>query len=121
MSPPVAPVALPPELPVSPSSAEPPASPQPSSPPAELPLSELEFTGCKAVPMTDAQLLRYEGRLEVWDAETETAWMVREPTSPTHESLSHRLTGLVALIVGGARLVHLLLRLDGPAAARRAG
>ena len=90
--------ALPPEPPVSPSSAEPPASPLPSPPPAELPLSELEFTGCTAVPMTYAQLRRYDGRLEVWDAESETAWMVREPTSPTHESPSHGLAGLVALI-----------------------
>ena len=48
--------------------------------------------------MTYAQLRRYEGRLEVWDAESETAWMVREPTSPTHENPSHGLAGLVALI-----------------------
>ena len=50
----------------------------PESPaPAEPPLSELEFIGCKAVPMTYEQYCRYEGRLEVWDAETETAWMGR--------------------------------------------
>ena len=90
------PVALPPKPPASPppSAAESPAF----SPPAELPLSELEFTGCTAVPMTYAQLRRYEGRLEVWDAESETAWMVREPTSPTHESPSHGLAGLVERI-----------------------
>ena len=88
--------ALPSEPPVSPlpSATEPPASP----PPAELPLSGLEFTGCKAVPMTYAQLRRYDGRLEVWDAESETAWMVREPTSPTHETPSHGLAGLVERI-----------------------
>ena len=90
--------ALPSEPPVSPSSADPPASPRPSPPPAELPLSELEFTGCKPVPMTYAQLRRYEGRLEVWDAESETAWMVREPTSPTHETPSHSLAGLAERI-----------------------
>ena len=61
-------------------------------------MSELEFTGCKAVPMTYAQLRRYDGRLEVWDAESETAWMVREPTSPTHENPSHGLAGLVERI-----------------------
>ena len=90
------PVALPPKPPASPlpSATESPASP----PPAELPLSELEFTGCKAVPMTYDQLRRYDGRLEVWDAESETAWMVREPTSPTHESPSHGLAGLVERI-----------------------
>ena len=95
--PPASPAALPPEEPpvsLPPSAAESPAS----SPPAELPLSELEFTGCKAVPMTYDQFRRYEGRLEVWDAEAETAWMVREPTSPTHESPSHGLAGLVERI-----------------------
>ena len=94
----MAPAVLPPDE--SPVSLPPPAANSPASSPlpAELPLSELEFTGCKAVPMTYAQLRRYEGRLEVWDAETETAWMVREPTSPTHESPSHGLAGLVALI-----------------------
>ena len=81
------PAASPPTLPAFP----------PLSPP-ELPLSELEFTGCEAVPMTYDQFRRYEGRLEVWDAESETAWMVREPTSPTHENPSHGLAGLVALI-----------------------
>ena len=90
------PVALPPKPPASPlpSATESPASP----PPAELPLSELEFTGCTAVPMTYAQLRRFDGRLEVWDAESETAWMVREPTSPTHETPSHGLAGLVERI-----------------------
>ena len=78
---------------------EPPSVPViPPQSPAELPLSELEFTGCKAVPMTYAQLRRYDGRLEVWDAEAETAWMVREPTSPTHENPSHGLAGLVERI-----------------------
>ena len=66
--------------------------------PEEPPLSELEFTGCKAVPMSYAELLRYEGRLEVWDARSGTAWMVSEPTSPTHESPSHGLSGLVERI-----------------------
>ena len=91
-----APAALPPEPPASPlpSAAESPAS----LPPAELPLSELEFTGCTAVPMSYDQLRRFDGRLEVWDAESETAWMVREPTSPTHESPSHGLAGLVERI-----------------------
>ena len=73
--------------------------PAASGAPVEEPaLSELEFTGCKAVPMSYKQFRRYEGRLEVWDAETETAWMVREPTSPDHENPSHGLAGLVALI-----------------------
>ena len=84
---------------------EPPASPLPSateSPPSllpvELPLSELEFTGCKAVPMSYDQFRRYDGRLEVWDAESRTAWIVSEPTSPTHENPSYGLAGLVERI-----------------------
>ena len=48
--------------------------------------------------MTYARLQRYEGRLEVWDAEAETAWMVREPTSADHEIPSQGLAGLTALI-----------------------
>jgi len=71
-----------------------PESPAPAGPP----LSELEFIGCKSVPMTYEQFRHYEGRLEVWDAETETAWMVREPTSADHESPSQGLAGLTALI-----------------------
>ena len=92
------PAASQPEPSVSPSPPEPLASPRPSPPPVELPLSELEFTGCKAVPMSYDQFRRYDGRLEVWDAESRTAWMVSEPTSPTHENPSHGLAGLVALI-----------------------
>ena len=89
-----------------PGAGEPPAGAPPLSPvvraeappPAELPLAELEFTGCKAVPMTWDQFQRYEGRLEVWDAETERAWMVREPTSADHEIPSQGLAGLAALV-----------------------
>ena len=77
--------------------ASPTGSPE-SSVPAGPPLAELELIGCTAVPMTYEQYCRYEGRLEVWDAETETAWMVREPTSADHESPSHGLAGLTALI-----------------------
>ena len=76
------------------SRTEPPAAPVPVGPP----VSELELTGCKPVPMTYRQFRRYEGRIELWDAETETAWMVREPTSADHESPSHGLAGLVERI-----------------------
>ena len=75
-----------------------PAGSPESAVPAGPPVSELEFVGCKAIPMTYEQFRRYEGRLEVWDAETETAWMVREPTTADHESPSHGLAGLVERI-----------------------
>ena len=88
-------------------------------------LEGLEFPGCEAVPMSYEELRRYEGRLEVWDAETETAWMVREPTSPVHENPSHGLAGLVERIaaVRGSPIkcygaMDLLLR-DERGAARR--
>ena len=69
----------------------------PSSPPM-LPLSGLEFVGCEAVPMTLEEFRRYDGRLEVWDAETGTAWRVRALTSAAHESPAHGLAGLVERI-----------------------
>ena len=75
-----------------------PQMPQAKAPLAEPTPSELEFTGCTAVPMSYEELRRYEGRMEVWDAELQTAWMVREPTSPTHERPSHRLARLVERI-----------------------
>ena len=67
-------------------------------PPEEPPLEELEFAGYKAVPMSCEELLRYEGRLEIWDATARTAWMISEPTSPTHENPSHGLAGMVERI-----------------------
>ena len=92
--------ALPPAspAPLPSSAAPPPESPASLLSPVGPPLSELEFIGCKAVPMTYEQFQRYEGRLEVWDAESETAWMVREPTSAYHETPSHGLDGLVERI-----------------------
>ena len=49
------------------------------------------FLGCDEVAT-------YEGRFEFWDADTETAWMVRDPTSATHEYPSHRIAALSELI-----------------------
>ncbi len=77
-----------------------PAKPKPASAPAAvpmLPLSELDFAGCEAFPLTRGEYSRYEGRLEVWDAETETAWRVRS-TTMAHESPGQRLAGLVERI-----------------------
>ena len=70
----------------------------PPAPPPMLPLSGLEFVGCEAVPMTLEEFLRYEGRLEVWDAGTGTAWRVRALTTAVHESPAHGLAGLVERI-----------------------
>ena len=54
-----------------------------------------DFPGCVAVPMTEAELEEYEGRLEYWAADTQTAMVVAEPTTTYHEIPSHRVTGLV--------------------------
>ena len=62
--------------------------------PGGAPLSGLEFPGCEPVPMTEEEVVNFEGRLEFWDAETATAWMVCEPTSPYHERPSQKLSAL---------------------------
>ena len=44
------------------------------------------------------EITDYEGRLEYWDADTETAWLVRAPTSPWHELPGQRLARLTERI-----------------------
>ena len=56
------------------------------------------FPGCRPVRIRCEELVTYEGRFEYWDADTETAWVVSEPTSPIHEHPSQRLAGLGQLI-----------------------
>ena len=60
-----------------------------------------EFPGCRAVRITREAIADFEGRLEYWDADTETAWMVREPTTVYHEGPGQRLAHLLALIAAG--------------------
>ena len=61
-------------------------------------LPDLEFPGCEPMRLPRDQLERFEGRLEFWDARAETAWVVREPTSPAHEYPSQALGALVQRI-----------------------
>ena len=61
--------------------------------------SGLEFPGCEPVHLPRDEIETYEGRLEFWDARTETAW-VCEPTSPYHEQPSQTLAALVHAIAG---------------------
>ena len=56
------------------------------------------FPGCRPVTIGRDEIETWEGRLEYWDADTETAWMVREPTGAAHEHPSQRLAGLGQLI-----------------------
>ena len=57
-----------------------------------------EFPGCRPMVLKCDEVATYEGRFEYWEAATETAWVVREPTSATHEYPSHRLSGLSEVI-----------------------
>ena len=68
---------------------------------SRTPVSELEFVGCLPVRVSrdEVEGPEWEGRkVEHWDAATETAWIVREPASPSHERPSRRLTALVERI-----------------------
>ena len=58
-----------------------------------------EFPGCKPVRLPRDDIETYDGRLEFWDARTETAW-VCEPTSPYHEQPSQTLAALAHAIAG---------------------
>ena len=44
-----------------------------------------DFPGCESFHLPAGELEHYEGRLEFWDGDTETAWKVCEPTSIYHE------------------------------------
>ena len=59
-----------------------------------------EFPGCHPIALKREHLLDYDGRFEYWDGDTETAWVVSEPTSATHEQPSARLAGLSHVIAG---------------------
>ena len=58
----------------------------------------LQFPGCRPVPLRRDQLADFDGRLEYWEARTETAWVLAEPTGGIHESTSRRLPELARLI-----------------------
>ncbi|MCY4074522.1 MAG: Uma2 family endonuclease [Acidobacteria bacterium] len=63
------------------------------------------FPGCRSFRLTRDAVDHHDGRFEYWDAATETAWVVAEPTSGTHEQPSRRLSALgevIASLRGGA-------------------
>ena len=78
------------------------AEPLPESPlPRPAPAGQApEFPGCHTITLKREDLLDYDGRFEYWDGDTETAWVVSEPTSATHEQPSQRLAGLGQIIAG---------------------
>ena len=62
-----------------------------------------DFPGCESFHLPERALEGYEGRLEFWDARTETAWRVSEPTSFYHEGPSTALSQIaerVAMLRG---------------------
>jgi Uma2 family endonuclease len=64
-----------------------------------------EFPGCRPVCISRDAIADYDGRLEYWDAETETAWVVRAPVSFWHELPGQRLARLterIAAVRGAA-------------------
>ena len=81
---------------------------------SDPPTSGPEFPGCKPVHLPHDEVETFDGRLEFWDARTETAW-VCEPTSPYHEQPSQTLAAPDPCDRRGAGLSHQVLRGDGPA------
>ena len=80
--------------------------PSPAASPAATPARNAvepdpEFPGCRAVRITRDAIADFDGRIEYWNADTETAWMVREPTTVYHEGPGQRLARLVELIAAG--------------------
>ena len=61
-----------------------------------------EFPGCQPVRIRRDEIVDYEGRYEFWDASTETALMVCEPTSPYHERSSVRLARMTDRIAAAS-------------------
>ena len=69
-----------------------------SSRPPEPTLAEMSFPGCRAFPMTAEEHELGGRKLEFWDAESETAWELRDGPSPEHEAPSQSLAQLVERI-----------------------
>ena len=65
-----------------------------------------DFPGCESFHLPASELDRYEGRLEFWDGNTETAWKVSEPTSFQHEQPTRQLAQMAGrfAMVRGSRI-----------------
>ena len=75
----------------------------------EHPESAPEFPGCRPVRITRDAIEDHEERFEYWDAETETAWVMREPVTVWHEGPGQQLSALLTRIaaVRGAPILTL--------------
>ena len=63
-------------------------------------LGSADFPGCESFHLPASEIDRYEGRLEFWDGDTETAWKVCDPTSIYHEQPSRRLVRMAERVSG---------------------
>ena len=72
--------------------------PSPATEAPEQPPGAPAFPGCRPFYLSRDAVDTYDGRFEYWDAETETAWAVAEPTSGAHERPSRRLAALCEVI-----------------------
>ena len=77
-----------------------------------------DFPGCESFYLPASELADYDGRLEFWDGDTETAWKVCEPTSIYHEQPSRMLVRMAERVASlrGSRIACFgsadLVRLD---------
>ena len=77
-----------------------------------------DFPGCESFHLPASEIDRYEGRLEFWDGDTETAWKVCEPTSIQHEAPCQELAQMAGrfAMLRGSRIACFgsadLVRLD---------
>ena len=76
----------------------PPQRVRPTSAPA--PAAAPDLPNCRPVPLGREDLDTHDGRFEYWDGDTETAWVLRDPTGFTHEHPSQRLAALAEVIAG---------------------
>ena len=65
---------------------------------ASPPLDAGTFPGCRALRISREEFDDYEGRVEYWDAATETAMVVCEPVSIYHERPGQRVAQMAALV-----------------------
>jgi len=76
-----------------------------------------DFPGCESFPLPASEIDDYDGRLEFWDGETETAWRIPE-TPIQHERPSRQFVQVSVQfeMVRGSRISHYgssdLVRLD---------
>ena len=70
---------------------------QSTAPPVEEPALDFDFPGCDAQRMTWAEVESLDGRIEFWDAASQTAWIARDG-GPDHEGPPQQLAAMLERI-----------------------